>query len=110
MVAAPGVGVTDTIHVIGEGGVVFEMDLPLPEGVAQRLERGDLRRVNADGTPYECPVEPVEPAEEDPFAVKRPADGAGKQDWVTYAVSKGATVNEANGFTKLELIELYGGQ
>lgn len=100
----------ETIYVIGEGGTPFEMDLPLPAGVAQRLERGDIRRVNADGTPYEELAEPAAPAEEDPYAVKRPADGAAKAEWIAYAVSKGATVNEANGFTKPELIELYGGQ
>lgn len=48
----------ETIRARGEGGTVFEMDLPLPAGVAQRLERGDIQRVNADGTPY------IEPADE----------------------------------------------
>lgn len=103
---------TESIHVRGEGGVVWEMDLPLPDGAAQRLARGDLTRVNKDGSTYEPgpdedPAAPQDPA--DPHEVARPADGARKQDWVTYAVSKGATVNDANGATKQELIELYGG-
>lgn len=93
----------DTIYVRGEGGTVFEMDLPLPSGAAQRLERGDMQRVNADGTPYTEPVKDV-----DPFATKRPAQSAPKGDWVVYAVSQGSSVNDADGLTKAELIEKYG--
>ena len=40
----------ETIHIMGEGGVVHPHDLPLPEGIAGRLARGHLRRVNPDGT------------------------------------------------------------
>jgi hypothetical protein len=61
--------VPDTIHVLGEGGVVFEMALPLHEAIQGRLDAGELRRVNADGTPY------VEVAEK----VKRPATRARQQ-------------------------------
>jgi hypothetical protein len=50
----------ETIHVLGEGGVVWSMDLPLPDGVASRLAKGELRRVTADGSPW---VEPAEAAE-----------------------------------------------
>lgn len=101
---------TESIHVRGEGGVIWEMDLPLPEGVAQRLAKDDLVRVHADGSRYEEPEPegPGAPSDPDPFATKRPADSASKKDWVVYAVSKGATVNDAEGLTKAELIELYG--
>lgn len=47
---------SETIHVRGEGGAVWEMDLPLPEGVAQRLQRGDLVQVDQDGVPVDEPV------------------------------------------------------
>lgn len=38
----------------------------------------------------------------------RPADYASKADWVTYAVTRGATEEDAQAATKNELIELYG--
>lgn len=38
----------------------------------------------------------------------RPADYAQKGDWVAYAVSCGATEEDAQAATKNELIELYG--
>ncbi|HYF71335.1 MAG TPA: hypothetical protein VD864_00865 [Nocardioides sp.] len=45
---------------------------------------------------------------EDAAQVKRPADSASKPDWVAYAVTRGATEDDANSATKNELIELYG--
>ncbi len=100
----------ETIHVRGEGGTVFAMDLPLPEGVAQRLARGDIVRVEAGGSPHAEPAEDPGPEDADPFAVKRPAPSAPKAEWVVYAVSQGASVLDAEGFTKTELIEKFGGQ
>jgi hypothetical protein len=38
-----------------------------------------------------------------------PKQAAPKADWVDYAVSKGADVDEAEVLTKQELVELYGG-
>jgi hypothetical protein len=49
----------ETIHVKGEGGSVWEMDLPLRPDHQQRLDAGLLVRVNPDGTVYDGPVEPV---------------------------------------------------
>lgn len=37
----------------GENGLVLEMDLPLPDGFEGRLKRGEITRVNEDGTPWE---------------------------------------------------------
>lgn len=37
-----------------------------------------------------------------------PAKSASKADWVDYAVSQGATDDEASDMTKDELVELYG--
>ena len=91
----------ETIHVRGEGGAVWEMDLPLPDGVAQRLERGDLARVNEDGSPYE------EPADEVPDGP--PAKTASKAEWVAYASRWHDNREELEGMTKAELIKGFGG-
>lgn len=42
----------EVIHVRGEGGGVWPMDLPLSPPIQQRFDRGELTRVNEDGTPY----------------------------------------------------------
>lgn len=49
---------------------------------------------------------PTPPAE----STERPKDYDNKPEWVEYAVSKGAGRDEAEGLTKPELIELYGGE
>lgn len=93
-----------SIHVRGEGGMVIEMSLPLPEGVEDRLTRGSLRRVTADGSPYvdepdaEVPAPPTE----------QPAKAASKAEWVGWAVTQGADPEDAEAATKADLIELYG--
>lgn len=88
----------ETIHVRGEGGAVIAMDLPLPEAIQERLTKGLLRRVNADGTPYE-----------ELASVQPPAKTASKAEWVGWAVSLGAAVEDAEGMTKTDLVEKYGG-
>lgn len=56
----------DTIHVRGEGGTVWEMDLPLRPDHAERLADGRLTRVNADGSSYAGAPEPdSDPADDD---------------------------------------------
>lgn len=49
-----------TAFIRGENGVVVEHDLPLPPGIQDRLNRGHIHRVNADGTFWE--PEPAKPA------------------------------------------------
>lgn len=94
---------TETIHILGEGGTIFAMDLPLHEAIADRLTKGYLKRVNADGTPWTDEVEAVMPP---PYASKK--------DWVGWAVHvaerNGApiTPDDAEALTKPDLIELYG--
>lgn len=90
----------ETIHVRGEGGSVIPMDLPLPEGVAERLAKGLLRRVNPDGSPYREPAaEPEGP----------PPQNAPKADWVGYAVRAGGlSAEEAEAMTKADLVEMFG--
>lgn len=96
----------ETAFFRGEGGVVLEMDLPLPEGIAQRVERGAIVRVaNAQGDPYVAtegtPLVPAPPT-------KRPADSAPKAAWVAWAVACGADPEEASGANKGDLVERYG--
>lgn len=52
----------------------------------------------------------TEATDTDSGAGERPKDYDNKPEWVDYAVSKGADRAEAEGLTKPELIELYGGE
>ncbi|MFD5711329.1 hypothetical protein ACFWHW_13180 [Streptomyces pharetrae] len=81
----------------GEGGHVWEMNLPLGEAHARRVQEGALVRVNEDGSTY---TEPAAPS--------RPGKSASKKDWVAYAVSQGADEAEAESKTRDELAEAYG--
>ncbi len=49
-----------TVFVRCDDGSVIEHDLPLPSGIADRVERGQLKLVNADGSDPadEVPAEP----------------------------------------------------
>lgn len=87
---------TETGFFRGAAGTVFQMDLPLTEVMQDQATRGQLVRVNEDGSPFETE------------APKRPADSAGKPAWVGYAVSRGASVDDADAMTKNDLIEKYG--
>jgi hypothetical protein len=50
-----------------ESGVIIEMDLPLPDGIAQRVSRGEIVRVaDAEGAPW--PDEHPAPVEPEPTA------------------------------------------
>lgn len=100
-------GAPATAYFQGEGGVVWELDLPLTEVMAEKVTKGYLRRVDADGKPY------IESAEEPdagaPQAVtERPAQSASKAEWVGWAVHNGMTPDDAEGFTKQDLIDKYG--
>lgn len=95
---------TDTIHVLGEGGAVIAMDLPLHDAIAHRMTTGQLRRVNEDGSPYTEPSAPDVPA----LPTQAPAANATKSEWVGWAVAKGADPAEAEAMTKADLIEAHG--
>ncbi len=106
---------TETIHVRGEGGSIFAMDLPLPEGIAERYERGLLVRVNADGSPYAgAPAgaqdESSTPSEGSALTagrVPRPGVNASKQEWISFVVSQGhLSADDAANYTKADLIEM----
>ncbi|PCN47005.1 hypothetical protein Csp2054_14275 [Curtobacterium sp. 'Ferrero'] len=101
---------TDTIHILGEGGGVFELSLPLHETIADKLKKGIVRRVNADGSPFDEHARPtgVEPAD------TRPTVRASKDDWVAWSVAESErrgtpiTIDDAQALTKDQLIEAYG--
>lgn len=107
----------ETIHVRGEGGAVFPMDLPLPEGIQERLERGAIHRVNSDGSPYRAAPAPARAASPEAPAsqgsalteglVPRPGARAGKDDWVLWAMAVHAIgETDAAAMTKAQLQEL----
>lgn len=70
---------------------------PLHEAIADRLHKGHLVRVNADGSNW------VEPAPR-----VRPALADRKVDWISWAVYRGMDPDDAEAATKTDLIELYG--
>lgn len=92
-----------TVHILGEGGGIFEMSLPLSEPIEDRLLKGYLKRVNADGTPFEEKSERLQPA---PYA--------SKAEWVGWAVHASQAAgdplspDDAEAFTKSDLIEMFG--
>lgn len=92
-----------TVHILGEGGAVFEMALPLSEPIQDRLTKGYLKRVNADGTPFVEAEEKVKPA---PYA--------SKGEWVGWAVhltkdtDSPLSPDDAEAMTKNDLIERFG--
>ncbi|WP_018219199.1 hypothetical protein [Salinispora vitiensis] len=104
-----------TGHFKGEGGVIWEMALPLPETQADKVTKGYLRRVNADGSPYTPP-----PADGQPESSgQRPAvlpggeweslpdRGALKAEWVGWVVRNlGTAPDDVEAMTKHDLIDL----
>lgn len=93
----------ETVHILGEGGTVFELALPLHETIAERLERGHIRRCNPDGTPYTGERDPDVPAP----PTSAPAASAAKPFWVGWAVACGAGPEDAEAMTKADLVERY---
>jgi hypothetical protein len=103
----------DTIYVRGEGGAIFAMDLPLPESIQERLDRGAIQRVNADGSPYYAAPAPVPKAAAAQGSaltegiVPRPGTRASKSDWVLWAMAVHALPEEtAEAMTLAALKEL----
>lgn len=105
-------------HFRSESSQIIGMDLPLDENMQHKVTKGYLRRVNADGTPWQ---EPAVEAEEDADVVEdddsgsdltngvspRPAVNATKAEWVGYAVlALGMNADDAEAATKTDLIEL----
>jgi hypothetical protein len=92
----------NTIHVLGEGGSVFKLDLPLHEALEDKLRKGVIRRVNPDGSPYAGPATDVAAP-----PTKAPAKNAPKADWVAWAVVCGETPDDAEAKSKQDLLDAY---
>lgn len=95
----------DVIHVLGEGGSVFRLALPLQSDIARRIERGHLRRVNPDGSPFEEHQRPQDGVPQLP--TECPALSATKAQWVGYAVAQGMTPDDAEALTRTDLIDRF---
>lgn len=94
---------SETIHIEGEAGTVFELSLPVHETIAEKLAKGSIRRVNADGSPY------TEPSGDVPAPpTTRPAISAAKAEWVAWGVVQGLSPDDADALTKADLIERFG--
>lgn len=82
------------------GGIIVEMDLPLPEAVLGRLNSGSLREVNVEGVQ----VPEGEGITGEPI---RPAVTAPKADWVGYLVrAYGIDPDRADSMTKQDMIDM----
>lgn len=120
----------ETIYVRGEGGAILAMDLPLPEGIAERYAAGLLVRVHSDGSPYTPPAART-PAPQDPGPggadpdpepsppgdtpapvteaprANRPGINAPKSEWIAYVVAAGLhSAEDAANYTKADLIDM----
>lgn len=100
-----------------EGGSIIEMDLPLPEAIAQRVEKGAITQVaNADGDPLPDETAPGAPLNDDTDTSKDmtalytpPPPSASKAAWVGYAVKHGGmTGDAAEACTKQDLVDRFG--
>lgn len=87
-----------------ESNQLIHMDLPLPEHMADKVAKGQLVRLNDDGTTYSG--EAAGPADGAPPS--KPAPSSPKGEWVGWAVSCGADPEEAAASTKQDLIDAYG--
>jgi hypothetical protein len=83
----------------GSGGIVFDFALPLSEQQQHQLTRGELVRVNEDGSAY---------TESEPL--RQPALNASKAEWVGYAraVDPELRIDDADAMTRNDLAEKYG--
>lgn len=99
----------ELVYLRGEGGVVRKHKLPLPEGIADRLAKGYIKRVNEDGSAWKADGG----ADHDPgrgvSAPKRPAVNDTKAAWVAWAVSENPSLSpdDADAMTKADLVERY---
>lgn len=102
----------ESIHIRGEAGQVIKMDLPLPEPIQDRLTKGLIRRVNADGSPYSGSAPQPAPASQEGSALTegrtpRPAVNARKAEWVGWAVGvHGMDPEDADALSKADLMDL----
>lgn len=98
----------ETIYVRGEGGAVIAMDLPLPESIQERYDRGLLQRVHAGGAPWTPDAAAQTPASDTTSdGPVRPGATARKPEWAAWAVTVHAmSPEEADALTLAQLKEL----
>lgn len=114
----------ERVFIRGENGMVNPFDVPVPHHIATRLAKGDLVRVNEDGSPWAPDGTPsVPPAGdgapaaaglsgdagsstggEDSDLPPLPAQSASRAVWQEYAVGQGMDPDEAAGMTKAQLV------
>lgn len=75
------------------------------DNLKHHLDGGMVEKVKASDVPAEKPAD--EPPSE-ALKSEAPAEYASKGDWVDYAVSKGAAIQDAEASTKADLIAAYG--
>jgi hypothetical protein len=115
----------ETIHLMGEGGAVFEYDLPLPRQIEKQWANQSLVQVDEDGVPTEDQYEEFAAEDEDEpedgqggedgsqdGSVPKPAKagpGSSREAWAAYArsVDHDLTEDEAAQMDRTALIEKY---
>lgn len=105
---------TDTIWLRGEGGALLTASLPLHFSLQDRLDKGELQRVNRDGSVWlESPAEAAESEPEPPAAAVEgddpavPKRTASQADWAAYAISQGMDPEQAHGMKRDDLYKEY---
>ncbi|MFE4919005.1 hypothetical protein [Streptomyces sp. NPDC056661] len=93
----------ETAFFRGEGGAVWEMDLPLGSAHQRDVELGRLIQVDPEGSAFTEPA--TEPDPQEP--AKKPNKASSKADWVAWAVQQGAEQEEAESLTLAALIERF---
>lgn len=95
----------EQVWLLGENGAVLVFDVPLPFGVAHRLNRGDLTRVNPDGSPWTDAPDPTPAPDVAEDAPPLPKKTDNRATWTEFAVTQGMDRDQAASMTKAELIE-----
>lgn len=99
---------TPELIYLRDGGTVCSFSAPLPHHVAARLDKGDLVRVNPDGSAWLQPGEPETADKPLPDgAPALPKRTASRAVWQQFAVSQGMDHDEAARMTKAELIAKF---
>lgn len=100
----------DVIYVHGESSVLCSFTVPLPPHIQGRLDKGDLVRVNEDGSPWAPAAGPEAeqvPAADGPLpdgAPRLPKRSASRHVWTEFAKSQGMDAGEAATKTRDELV------
>jgi len=92
-----------TIYIRGESGALLSYSAPLPPGILDRLNSGQLVQVNEDGSDFDEAYEDVEELPEDVPPLPRPSDL--RPVWEQYAQAQGLEEDEIRKLSKRQLIE-----